>query len=96
MKGFIKHKEIITKEGRLTGEQMDNISRDANSVIDCMEKLTKKKLDNYTVGYSAFHYKNCRVGEVYKEESKEDGVTYYLITEVISNNKFYCYSIYSK
>ena len=74
---------------------MDNISRDANSVIDGNEKLTKKKLDNYTVGYSAFYYKNCRVGEVYKEESKEDGITYYLITEVISNNQFYCYSVYS-
>lgn len=96
MKGFIKHKEIITKEGRLTGEQMENISRDANNIIEYVEKLTKKNLNNYVVGYSSFYYKNCRVGEVYKEESKEDGVTYYLITEVISNNKFYCYSIYSK
>lgn len=96
MKGFVKHKDIITKEGRLTGEQMENISKDANSVVEYVEKLTKKKLDNYTVGYSSFYYKNCKIGEVYKEESKEDGITYYLITDVMSNNKFYCYSIYEK
>lgn len=95
MKGF-KHKEIITKEGRLTGEQMENISRDANSVVEYVEKLTKKKLEDYVVGYSSFYHKNCRVGEVYKEESKEDGITYYLITDVMSNNKFYCYSVYEK
>lgn len=96
MKGFVKHKEIITKEGRLTSEQMENISRDANSVVEYVEKLTKKNLNNYVVGYSSFYYKNCRVGEVYKEESKEDGITYYLITEIISNNQFYCYSVYSR
>lgn len=96
MRGFVKHKEIITKEGRLIGEEMEDVLRDANNIVGYMEKLTKKKLDDYTVGYSVFYYKNCRVGEVYKEESEEDGITYYLITEVISNNKFYCYSVYSK
>lgn len=36
MKGFVKHKEIITKKGRLTSEQMEDILRDANSIIGCM------------------------------------------------------------
>nr|WP_308545532.1 hypothetical protein [uncultured Lachnoclostridium sp.] len=96
VKNRTKQKRVITKTGRLTSEQMESIFKDDSNVIRCMEELTKKNLDNYIVGYSSFYYKNCRVGEVYKEESKEDGITYYLITDVMSNNKFYCYSIYEK
>lgn len=94
MKGFVKHKEIITKEGRLTGEQMENISKDANSVVEYVEKLTNKKLDDCIVGYSSLCYKNCKIGEVYKEESKENGIIYYIIIDTMTNNMYYCYSIY--
>lgn len=96
VKNRTKQKRVITKTGRLTSEQMERIFKDDNNVIRCMEELTKKKLDNYIVGYSSFCYKNCKIGEVYKEESEENGTTYYLITEIISSNMFYCYSIYSR
>lgn len=96
VKNRTKQKRVITKTGRLTGEQMESIFKDNSNVIRCMEELTKKNLDNYIIGYSSFCYKNCKIGEVYKEESEENGTTYYLITEIISSNMFYCYSIYSR
>lgn len=96
VKNRTKQKRVITKTGRLTSEQMESIFKDDSNVIRCMEELTKKNLDNYIVGYSSFCYKNCKIGEVYKEESEENGTTYYLITEIISSNMFYCYSIYSR
>lgn len=96
VKNRTKQKRVITKTGRLTGEQMESIFKDNSNIIRCMEELTKKNLDNYIIGYSSFCYKNCKIGEVYKEESEENDTTYYLITEIISSNMFYCYSIYSK
>lgn len=96
VKNRTKQKRVITKTGRLTGEQMESIFKEDSNVIRCMEELTKKNLDNYIIGYSSFCYKNCKIGEVYKEESEENGTTYYLITEIISSNMFYCYSIYSR
>lgn len=96
VKNRTKQKRVITKTGRLTGEQMESIFKDNSNVIRCMEELTKKNLDNYIIGYSSFCYKNCKIGEVYKEESEENGITYYLITEIMSSNMFYCYSIYSR
>lgn len=96
VKNRTKQKRVITKTGRLTSEQMESIFKEDSNVIRCMEELTKKNLDNYIIGYSSFCYKNCKIGEVYKEESEENDTTYYLITEIISSNMFYCYSIYSK
>ncbi|WP_195966709.1 hypothetical protein [Clostridium sp. 1001283B150210_160208_E6] len=96
VKNRTKQKRVITKTGRLTSEQMESIFKEDSNVIRCMEELTKKNLDNYIIGYSSFCYKNCKIGEVYKEESEENGTTYYLITEIISSNMFYCYSIYSR
>lgn len=90
----IKHKDIITKVGKLTGEQMESVTKDTSNVIVCLEKLTNKKLDDCIIGYSSLCYKNCKIGEVYKEESKENGITYYVITDTMTNNMYYCYSIY--
>lgn len=94
--GALKQCCIITKVGNLTGEQMEDIMKNTDDIIKYVSLLTKKKLDNYIVGHSSFCYKKCKIGEVYKEESEENGIVYYLITQIISSNMFYCYSIYSR
>lgn len=35
----VKHKDIIAKVGKLTSEQMESITKDANNIIECMEQI---------------------------------------------------------